>query len=596
MKSLSCRITIVSLIQVILLLAPACELDGQDPLELPRIMDQNPKFQYVEPRVVYSPRLVPTWLKALTSNDLGLQRKAAESIAIARKKYVPGLDAARPILQQKISDAEVSRSVRVASAKALIALDGDKPGSEAIEGEMLKLLNEQNDPELHAICQQALIRWKSKTALTFWRESLSVSSGRISERVFACQGLAALNDKESTDTLRSIVLDKSINYRLRYAASKALGQLQIVGLESLATRFADSTSVADRLLAVALLEKHTDQASLNILHRLANEKNAAVCHLAWKAILGSPHPETLNDLTDFAAGHPGPLVRQRLIELMRTWKNRAAVPVLGKLLSDLHPDVRNHSRELLLEFAKDPDLRVAVLKQGELAIGTNWQGIQQGLLLLVALNHQPAAKPIVDLIEHRRAEVHVTACWALERLSVKETLEPVYRYTEEMVERIKSGTGQIPDSRFEAVAHLIMLLGKNRYRPMEKIIIRKLIPKDMSILQYPIRPAAIWSLGQIYQGQQLPEDYMNLLTDRLLDDNPLNPEHTYVKSMCAYTFAMTGAKSMVPHLDRYARSTSPNSRFGFYCNWALNKLDGRAMPQVDPFLRRDTDWFLNPID
>ena len=143
---------------------------------------------------------------------------------------------------------------------------------------------------------------------------------------------------------------------------------------------------------------------------------------------------------------------------------------------------------------------------------------------------------------------------------------------------------------------------------MEKIVISRLIPKDKSILNYtigpnpdsepfpnPIRPAAIWAIGKIYAGQDLPEKYSSALIARLNDETPMSPESEYVKTMCAFTFGATKTDVALESLRKFARKSGRNSRLGFHCLWAIRELTSEPIPPEIESKKSENRWFLRPL-
>ena len=148
-----------------------------------------------------------------------------------------------------------------------------------------------------------------------------------------------------------------------------------------------------------------------------------ICYasIAWNGLLESEKPRQLDANVQLGISSVEPNIRKSTIRLLNLWKDAAATKLLGQLLSDVHPDVRSMARESLLEFAKNKELTQGVIETATKNLDSNWQGKQQGLIVLTRLDHKPAAKKILTLLDHDRAEVHITAGWALENLSVEST-------------------------------------------------------------------------------------------------------------------------------------------------------------------------------
>ncbi len=579
-------------------------LSGQDPYQLPHIMWQDPHFEEVQPEVVFGNDLLPLWMKALNSESTELQRKAAETIPVAIHRGMSGLDKVTKPLLEKLNSPNLAPVVQLAIVKAVVAI-GDLKSAERLA----KLHSSTSDSRVQKVIENALIDWKNPALKSIWRKRiLDATTGNtngILSDVLAIRGVTSIGDDQSIASLGILLADREQNFRVRYEAAKSIGQLASSGFIEFSRSRLSSDQLTERILGVTVMDNHPSASSHPILLSYAIDPEPAVAVIAWESILGSNAPRELDQSIEFAMTNPDNKIRILGLNLIRLWKNRAAVQRAGQLLSDPHPAVRNLARQICLEFAsaddpanpgKPPALMSDVLAAGMKSLQTNWQGIQQGLLLLSELDHKPAAERCLELLDHPRPEVHITAGWTLDRLSVKSTFPTILQRLEKQVSDIKSGgAAKYPESQYESIAHLIELLGRNKYADLQTVVIEKLIAKDMSILSYPIRPAAIWSIGQIFKGKKIPEGLSDRMLERLMDDDNMNPEHENVKSMVAIAFALTGDQSKVDSIRTYAESSKQNARLGFSCYWSINQLTGEPIPIPKKFERKDTNWFLVPI-
>lgn len=555
---------------------------------------------------------MPLWLEALNSDNIELQRRASETITLAKRRGMTGLDQAVEPLLALFQKADVDGSVRRAVANALTSIDAKET---AID--FSKVLATANDIQLQSICETAIANWQSDCMVSEWRERLVDSSNGTTTRVLAIRGLAKLSDSSSLRKIYDIVLDEKEPFAERYEASKAFGLIskaanldkgdtaeRIDVSEVIATSkgFSDSETIVIRLLGVNLITGYSETLNneklTELILKYAVDRESTVATIAWQSLLASSNPRVLDSKIGFGIENRDFKIRRQAVELLSGSKSGEAAKKLGQLLNDKHPKVRSLARKTLLEFAKDESLVDDVIVAADTSLRSDWQGIQQGLLILCELNHKPSAKTCIELelLDHDRGEVHITAAWLLERLSVDETFGYINSYLEKHVTQIKSGkSGRYAASQYEAYSHLIQLLGRNQYKAMEEVVIAKLIPKDMGILDYPIRPAAIWAIGKIYAGQELPEKYVSPLIARLDDENPQNPESKYVKTMCAFTFGTTKTNAALDFLREFARKSGRDSRLGFYCHWAINQLTKEPIPPSNESKKFETRWFLRPL-
>ena len=138
--------------------------------------------------------------------------------------------------------------------------------------------------------------------------------------------------------------------------------------------------------------------------------------------------------------------------------------------------------------------------------------------MLGTLQHKPAAPRLMALLDAKQSQVYVTAAWALRRVAVPETAEPITR-------RVKQETdkSRIPlplnskidfaevNHKYNQVLHLLEALGVMRHRAAEPLLLEYMpkppppvVPPSESridtVWQTSLRQAAAWSLGQIHVG------------------------------------------------------------------------------------------------
>src|SRR5262245_44527424 len=89
---------------------------GQDELiDSPMYSDPNvPTATVVK---VFSPRLLPLWLQALERPENEIKRQAADAIGFARRRGMPGLEAAVAPLVRVLDKPEQNATVRLAVAQ-----------------------------------------------------------------------------------------------------------------------------------------------------------------------------------------------------------------------------------------------------------------------------------------------------------------------------------------------------------------------------------------------------------------------------------------------------------------------------------------------
>jgi len=205
--------------------------------------------------------------------------------------------------------------------------------------------------------------------------------------------------------------------------------------------------------------------------------------------------------------------------------------------------------------------------------------------------------------------VQVTAAWALRKLDVPETLPGVMAYLDEELKRPpaafdkSSRTRVMPRGdpytfpgmpRDHQRSQLLQFLGLKKHEASDDLL-GKFIPRRDHSSWAESRAAAIWALGMIHEGKNIPA-LAAALEARLNDVGP-NPEDIRVRRMCAVTLGRMGAKETL----RSQKTFCPEQKFsdnkvGNACGWAIALLTGEAMQPPETIKRLYVDWFLIPRD
>jgi HEAT repeat protein len=248
------------------------------------------------------------------------------------------------------------------------------------------------------------------------------------------------------------------------------------------------------------------------------------------------------------------------------------------------------------------------------------RGIEQAALVLGTLDHKPAAPRLVELLEHPKSRVFITAAWALRKVAVPETaaaiLAKIERETTASIalqaqfDEYAAKQIQLPDySRmpliYDQLAHLIEALGVLNYRaalptfkryfPKPPLVGVTDPPPVSTLRQYALRAAIVDALGRMY-ADDAPEDLVAYFVDRLSDENPSHPESTQMRVNAAVALARMDAKEHIETIDRFFLPDRGYTQLTDACAWALVKLAGREPYHAQPVMVRQFGWFLEPID
>ena len=129
-------------------------------------MYSSPTIGRSTEKIVHSPELIPLWMAALKSEELDLQRQAADTIVIARRAGVEGLEKMIPTLMEIARHPEPHPTVLAAVCRALIALDHRPAAPRLLE------LVKQDKLLLCQLIEPGLADWKDPGAIQVWRTRL----------------------------------------------------------------------------------------------------------------------------------------------------------------------------------------------------------------------------------------------------------------------------------------------------------------------------------------------------------------------------------------------------------------------------------------
>jgi hypothetical protein len=211
-----------------------------------------------------------------------------------------------------------------------------------------------------------------------------------------------------------------------------------------------------------------------------------------------------------------------------------------------------------------------------------------------ALDHEPCAPRITELLDSPRTEVEIAAAWALKSLAIAETL-PV------LLERTRRQTAArrqhepLPAGIDEEVAHLFELFGVTKYAAAEPLL-REHVPKQFDVGVFS-RAAAIWSLGQLYAG--VPDEKLGVqLIERARDLGrpPADPpEMLKVRQMSLVAIGQMKDLSRTADVQAMLSPEMPSSMDAEILRWVVMQLTGTPYPELQPQRIKIGDSFLEPL-
>ena len=557
------------------------------------------------PRVefVFPTRAKELWLRALQRPEADMKCKAAHAIATAHRDGVKGFETTIPALLEVFDQRDQHPAVRLAVAEALIALNARQAAASFFRQA------QSGDSDLRELVEPALARWDHRPARAVWLARLREPAISSRNLTLAIRCLADVREDKAVGPLREMVLSEHVAGPVRLQAARALARLRAAGLEPDAERLSGDQSrrgLVGRLVAASLL-RHHGKAAVKLLQQLAGDPEPAVATPAVARLL-EIDPQLLDSWIDYLLDDRNPSaardanLRLLAVKVLHARPSAKHLHLLIVRLDDEHSGVRRAARDSLRQLAGDNKWRPQVLEETTGLLKTKrWRQVEQATVLMVQLDHKPAAGLLVKLLPFDRAEVSIAAAWGLRKLAVADTLPEVAKYVEARFKPLLSPEGPSSEARIKArqigdhqLSQLNQFLGQQKYRPAEALL-RRFIPRPANIANGPeSRTAAIWALGLIHEGGA-PDDLVAAVEGRLNDTRSLPPEVFYVRWMAAIALGRWKAKKAVPSLRKqYPKQYPVQGPSMLACGWALEQITGEAMHPLETIRRARREWFLIP--
>ena len=581
------------------------QVDGDDEIRVENIWPADIIIEDAPPVPIVDPAYMDLWMEQLERDETDVKQ---ELIAKLEQVHHAGIDLSGKVMTIRgLVNQDNHHSVNMALISLLVALDDRESAP------MLFEMIQPNQIEDSQIVEPALAKWKYSPAVELWRKRLQEENVRRTHLLLAINGLAAVGDKDSVDSLLSIATD--VQYErpsIRLAAARAIGEIGGEHLVEECTQLADSQQAnprMDRLCCVAMLAKQDSDEAIALLQELMCDESGAVAGAAWKRILEIDSKLAL-PYVERCAGSQDPMVREAIVTTWLEQPNLDRIDLLGAMLDDRHPDVRNAARKALMELSTKNDQFdkrvVATAMKSVDPATTSYRGIEQGLLLLTALDHKPVADRAAMLLDHQHPNVNVTAAWALRNLRVKDTYEKMLQRATKIsmreIGKFNSGT-KVSLIDLEQVAHLFDAFGEAQYEPaanlLERFIPVVADPKDTTNpkgLGANSRAAAITALGKIYRDDPdrgLVSQMVQRLNARGRTGAADVPE---VWATAAIALGRMKATSEVDQLKQYYTGEPPVDGANYACAWAIRELTGEDFPPPVPREFKVHNFKVTPTD
>jgi HEAT repeat protein len=563
-------------------------------------MDDDPRL--VAPIIQY---VLPVdwailWQDALTAPEEDLRRAAAIALMRLRQEDAANIAQMNTAMLEGFRTT-TDRIARLSIATALIQLDVREAAAD-----LHQFASSGNIAVAHRI-EPALARWKFEPIQTEWLKRIQKPAGvTATHLVLAAQGLAASGNKSVVPGLLKLATDEASATRVRIAAATAWGSLSNNGLTDVCQQLAADLSqdgFVNRLVAANMLSGHDDESSKQVLLALAQDSRPAIAAVALQRLLETD-PQSVRSIDRQLLKNADSTVRRLAAQSLVKSPSAEAVQQLADLLNDRHPGVRNYVRESLEVLAKQDSLRDTVLQHAfRIIAGNDWRGLEQTARLFGSLDHEPAAERLVELLEHKRTEVFVTAGWALRELAVAATLPAIHEFV------LSRNREKLTTADNVCFTYLFEAFGQAKYLAAAPIL-RSFVPP---LSQFPVgvrergpgepapenagrqalsRSAAIWALGYVYESDP-PRDLVQQFAGRLSAAAGYPPSEDAEVGIAA-AISLGRMNALAP-VKSAADIHGHGDLLYEACQWAIAQITGNEQPITPPARIAPRNPFLRPI-
>ncbi|MFM8251682.1 MAG: HEAT repeat domain-containing protein [Planctomycetota bacterium] len=549
------------------------------------IMYQDPLLEMAGHTLKFARDLKEVWLQALEREEAETRRMAIETISIAIEKGMTGLDSTIPTITKLLQDRDPL--VQQAAARTLINLQ-----AKSAAGEMAAAASAHGQA-LKQVVEPALARWQDKTLRDDWLARLSRPETPRVLLLVAIDALGQLREPAAVEPLRKLVVDGNEDLDVRGAAARAVGQIVDTGMTDVATQLMASKHRPEflgRLLALRLILRHQGESTVQQLQTLAVDPEPSIATAALGR-LDQLQAAAALAIAQKSLGNADAGVRKLAAELVARPHDANSVRLLGPLLSDRNPTIRQFVASTLARDGATESLRDIVIEQAIAALRADaWRGQEQAALVLGTLDHEPAAGRLVELLKSQRGEVAIASAWALRKLRVPETLAPMLAHAEVLYRGMTAPNP--PAWGGSQGSQIFQTFGELRYREAEPLM-RQFVPKNLS-LSGEMRGAACWALAWLHEGEA-SSDLVGLFAARLADAGTTPPEVHHVRLMSAVGLGRLKAASQVELLRKFADQDGEYSEIGLACRWSVELLSDYRYPPKKPRTLNVSGWFLQPL-
>ncbi|MBI2478240.1 MAG: hypothetical protein HYV60_06240 [Planctomycetia bacterium] len=334
-----------------------CNFAVADDDRVDDIMYRDPAFTEATVRLEFSDEFEPLWLQALARPDSELQRMAADTIALAHRSGMPGLEDTADELLNVLQQDQLAPTVRRAVVHALVTLDARQAAKVFAENMA------SGSIEIANIVEPALAHWDYEPARAVWRQRLVDPEIERSRLQLAIQCLGIAKDAVALPVLLRIVKDVNAEVPIRVSAARASAEIShndlIIAANELAS--AEVGQPTASVLAATLLTKEDGTEAVSTIKRLAAVNSVTVSGLALRRLF-EIDPSHVYDLSALAVRSTDVNIRRVGCAALAHRGDAEAIRQLAPMLNDTNPSLRREVSEWMLQLAKQPTLLDAVIQ------------------------------------------------------------------------------------------------------------------------------------------------------------------------------------------------------------------------------------------
>jgi hypothetical protein len=427
----------------------------------------------------------------------------------------------------------------------------------------------ENTPVVREHFERVLIDQKCDVAKASWLARLGDPQSGAKELILAIEGVTACGVQEARPALEQLVRSDAIFLPTRIVAARSLGVLVDNGLEELSREILASNRTAKEQLAASLLLMHDSQVAEQLISEILESNFLPAEVLAYRWYIDH-RAEQAKQLAERMLKHSDSSMRLLAANVLHAYDDADSLRLQAQLLSDRNMTNRRTIRDHLINKAASAELLPVVdeiLTQH--LTGEAFEGIEQAILVVVALDEKERCPQLLLLLDHPRPEVNIRAAWALQAIAVEEAiLVEIHTHCLAWTDKIASGYPAFKPTDVTRISFLFEAIGRNAYKPADEML-RRFVPKQSQKMQPITRTPAIWALGHIWEGRD-DSGLEKELAARILDMSIVDPEDECVKYTCAVTLGMLGSKSSIAPLK--SAPYGPTHPIGKAIAWALEQI------------------------